>query len=486
MPSERVLIVNPTRAWWSYVFTSEAALRLASRGSEVGWLDIPAVIGVQAELLHVNAADRWRRWAYRDPAKRIATLMVRHGIRPLSTVKPSCRYAIPVPSTRRELDEVAFQGVDIGSIVGASISGQLFQRYFDISEHQAIVGLQLELAARLTELIGDVMEKFDPSVVVTTNDRVLPAAVALGVARRDGRRTSVYYWGSDLDSVMSYPTSLYSQDDWREQAESAWQRAHADPQTLERAEARLRTIGSRPANSTFTSKMQGGLVPPRSKRRRMVIFPNTPWEYSATEGRERSQATDQLKMFSMLLEVLRDIDSDSWEVLVRHHPAHPDFGDRSEADAWDNLRDIYELQEFEATSAVDSYELAHSADLCVVWRSTIGVELLARGIPTVCLDETYWLPKNSPLIVRSRQDVVSFLQSPPQPPHPGVLLPYLNFQFGWGEPRKYAIGTGPEFRLAGDQVFRRRRLTWPLLWGRSFIRQVRRLRLTRHSPWKAP
>jgi hypothetical protein len=472
LEGKRVLVVNPTRAWWSYVFTGEAALRFNDSGAKTYWLDIPRFLGNRAERLQVNAADKWRAWAYRDPSRRMTKLMRRWGITPIQGVEVGTTPKFSLPSTLSELDALAYEEVAVGAIVRASISGQLFQRYFDAAQHSAEIALQLKIAAELTNAISSLIADLDLDFVATTNDRLLPAAVALATARRDGIKTRVFYWGSDLDSVMVYGTSLYSQDDWRQHVNAAWQLNLGDPATADRAERRLADIAMRPAGTLFTEAMTTGLVPPRTRKRRVVLFPNTPWEFSATEGRRDSITADQLQCFEVFLGALRDLGSDDWEVVVRHHPTHPVLGDRSESSAWQKLRETYDLLEFAADSQIDSYELAQTADLCVVWRSSIGVELMTRGIPTICLDETFWLPSDSPYVCRDQTAITASLKSIPDPPNAQKFAPYVNFQYGWGVPRQYALGTGPSFHLKGRDVFVRRLLTIPLVGLRNFARRI--------------
>ncbi len=447
------IVVNPTKSWWSYMFCAETAVRLVEDGWQVHWLDCSDASHIDDSVFHVNPQDKPIRWKYKDPALSVRHILARRGVVIETVIGTKSAPTKPYPQigSRAELLSTTLDGVPVGAIVAASISGQSFTRYFDPTQYRHEISLQFTNLMSIADVLSTTLTRLRPDLVATTNDRLAPAALALSLARRKGIGTLVSYWGCDSSRFMAYRSSLYSQDDWRRHIEGA--DSHDCNSALEEP---LEEVINASNRNVYAERMRPGLVPAKVAARRIVVFTNTPWEYSGVLDSETHGESDQIALVGNFLSAIADSAVSDVEVVIRHHPLNPDIGDRSEWEAWNAIRGIFPMREIPSEDPVDSYELAATADLCVVWRSSIGMELMLSGRPVVALDDVYWLPRDSPYIVRDSDSIRAAVEKPPTPPGKDFFRPLALFQQGWGVPFRHTSGHGFDVELCGERIFRRR------------------------------
>lgn len=451
LSGKRVLVINPLRAYWSMGFCAEAALRARHDGAEVTWFDAPRAIGRGAERLQANSGDRWRSLLFRDPLPTMRNELRRAGVR----ISDEARYS-KIANTQRGENTPSFTsltelgrwtefGMPLGACVHASVSGELHIKHLDLAEssvHQRVAE-QCRIAIFLGATYRRLIDAEKPDVVLTTNDRVLPAAVAVLAADAAGVEQCVVYWGSTSTRTATYRRSLYAHSAWRELVELNAERL-VTQNTLEskgaEALAALRDTDTDVFSPhDFRNKMRGGNVPARSKPKRAVVFAGTPWEFSAAANEEPGRFKDQQEAVGALLTLL---EPDEWEVVLRHHPSHPQLGDLSERWSWSGILEKPNVVEIGADSSVDSFELANDADLNVVWTSTIGVRLLARRLPTLVCGPAYWAKDEWGISGRSRDGMSRALQHPARTIADSELWPVLAFMGEFGSELQYTSNYG--------------------------------------------
>lgn len=470
------LVVNPTRAWWNYLHTAESALRLKECGWTVFWFDCSLVRGFKEDLYQVNEQDKWPKLRFRDPALVVENILASSGIRTIRSDYEvhDVLFNFDGIDTLWDLNNIYYENVPVGGIVAASISGQYFTRYFSVQKHKLEIDQQLSGLRVLTKALNREMLALKPDLVVTTNDRIAPAATALSLARSNRINTLVAYWGAAAESFMVYRNSLYSQSDWRRHVESVdegWLGPVSDSQLVESV--------NRATRLSFSMSRKSANIHAKGRKKRIVVYTSTPWEYSAALELETGIATDQIDLVRRFLSVIFKAEPENLEVIIRHHPASATLGDRSEWAAWEVIRQKFDVMELGPFDQTDSYELARSADLCVVWRSTIGPELMLRGCPVIALDDVYWLEADSPFIVRDEAAMRWVVENPPTPPPKSTFLKLMAFQTGWGVPLKMTSGHGFDVKINGERVFQRRlafatmRRGWKLLKAVQSWYQIR-------------
>lgn len=468
-----VLVVNPLRASWSLAILAEVALRARRDGANVYWLDLPlTVTRAEAESCQLNDQDRWRPWLRPDPLRKMREVLSRSGVTILASDRYESVRTCDVPMTLPELDAYEYRGYQLGWAVHASISGQFFRHQVPMHSRRfrRRVKHQINTGQTWVHVLEKACEQGKPDFLFTTNDRCLGASLALQVGRGLGVDSRVVYWGSTPHKIMVYGASLHSRQDRARHVQKLWSSAQSDVSATTRALEALEVqrAGSNDVGELdFRRGMRPGLVPARSRPKRISVFLSTPWEFSGVLNSDKKNADSQ---HAAVLQLIESLDADEWEVVVRHHPAHPYFGDRSEKSAWGNALRRPNVLEVDGDSPMDSLELAKSSDISAVYISSIGITLIAMGLKVLVLGPAFWCRPDWHIEFSDLQHEEKALEHSIPVVPPEELAPVLHYLGCFGDPFQYVAGNGSHIAIAGDSIFTDRvpsvakRQLLPLYW----------------------
>jgi len=467
----RVLVVNPLSNWWCYKFSMELALRLKADDHEVLYINLD---NGNSQDLQVNEDDTFSRWQFKHPRDSVSEKLKIAGIEVVSTTTLGASVAdVPTFHNLNALQRWKHEERDSGKIVSAAISGVLKQRNFDVSMNYSLVESYVEQYLIAARLVESMLVKHHIDLVATTNDRLLLAATALSEARNCRVETLIGYWGSDENRFVCYANSLYSPDDWRRHISWKWQQRKSTTCDDQAAEGKISEAAEGKLKSTqhFRHSMSESQEFSFSSRKKtLVFFPTTPWEYSGLVSRRCGDFTDQLEALEAILDAL---DPTEWDVVIRHHPPSKRSLARPELDVWEHIRVHSNVSEIPPDSTINSYRLLDAADMNAVWVSTIGAEAIARRRPVMVLGEPYWLDPSWEFAVPTRQRLTEYLAQPSPIPNPSILKPYFHFFEEYGAPFKNVGGTGAgQLSMDGDAVFDRTFLGTALRTATHVLKRV--------------
>jgi hypothetical protein len=230
---DRILVVNPLNADWSYQLTSEIALRAKAQGAKVKWLNVAAKPDLNFVM---NTQDYFSLTRVKNPLKRIELALTKAG------VETSANYLdtkqgkeVPDFSTVDDLRNYSFQGVNLGAMIFSAIASRLHTTSFDILDIQLYIERYFKEAIGALNTIENEMYLFSPTKVLTINDRLISSSLCVSLGKKQGIQTRVYYWGSSPDRIAEYSESLYDSDEWRCKINKAWAKLPRSRNSLESA-----------------------------------------------------------------------------------------------------------------------------------------------------------------------------------------------------------------------------------------------------------
>jgi hypothetical protein len=138
--------------------------------------------------------------------------------------------------------------------------------------------------------------------------------------------------------------------------------------------------------------------------RRAVVFTSSPDETIGIGNIWRDvEWKDQYEAISAAVSKLNDL---GYQVTIRLHP-------NLITKSWDELilamhyfRDL-NCEVILPTDNINSYDLLDQASIVIVWRSTLGLEAIARGIPTFALGRNRYDRTADMKMIHSRQDLLN-------------------------------------------------------------------------------
>lgn len=464
--SETVLVVNPLNTYWSYQLTTEIALRAKARGASVIWLNA----ATKPDLNFImNKQDFYSNKEFRNPLRTIKKVLTKSGI---ITITANLELkGVPQPhdfSTIEELRSFTFENLPLGAMVFSALASQYQTTSMHIGEVNPQLNHYLRTSFSALKLIRLNFEKFNPTFILTINDRLISSSLAIAVGQEFGTQTRVFYWGSSPDRLSEHTFSLYDSSEWKRNISSFWSKLPRDKSNLHLASNQIVTLKHEPTNDSkefLTLQVKGKKYP--KSRFTCVFYATSEHEHSPNLlGRSASKFGDQYAAFLALQKVVSKFDI---QLVFKHHPIRRRIIEeggpiRSSLD-WDKVFFSEGTTVLEPDSDLDTYELIGDADVNVVWVSNVALESIVRGKRTLVLGDAHWLNPDWNIHAWSEEEIVQYFETLPDPLNPQKLLPWYYYRTNYGVPMNYArMGKG------GVQIIGRR-----IFVVRSHIRLIRKV-----------
>ena len=288
----------------------------------------------------------------------------------------------------------------------------------------------------------------------------------MSLARKHGIKSRIIYWGSDANSVQDYEHSLYDSSEWQRQISLNWEEFPPSEAVLERLEANLATFAhtlSEDSQEYTSSHVQGTSI--IKKRRTCVFYAQSEHEHSPnfipdTVGR----FPNQYAAFQVLQELA---DLYEYDLVLKYHPIKDKHKQNTLSTAntldWKTISLNANVIEIQPDSNVDTYKLIHDADINIVWSSTVGLESIARGCPTLIIGNTHWLNKDWGIHAWNKEDLAKFFVTPPNIIRRNSLLPWFWFLESFGSPVKFSFLLNGVLTVNGVRIIRERAFLRPII-----------------------
>ncbi|MEM2129768.1 MAG: hypothetical protein QXZ70_04130 [Candidatus Bathyarchaeia archaeon] len=157
---------------------------------------------------------------------------------------------------------------------------------------------------------------------------------------------------------------------------------------------------------SFTENQIKGLIPEKSKKYRWTYYSSSDDEFIYVEDYiENPIFKSQTEAIKWLIDYVGNLDD--VELVIRVHP-HKQQKSQKLRDFWNNLngRNVLVVP---SHSPVDSYALAKSSDLVIVYNSTIGVEAAYLGKAVITIDDALYKSLNCTYEPLSLQELDNYL-----------------------------------------------------------------------------
>jgi hypothetical protein len=271
--------------------------------------------------------------------------------------------------------------------VAAAISGKVKIYDFSIKENRKLINQYYSEAIILFDYLDKYISKYKPELIVTTNDRVLVSGICTLIAQKVDTEIKIIYWGRSSKKYFFYDKSVYYKPSWQKYIrEISVERYNC---WLEKAYftfflSRVRSNGLKSSEKYKQSRKENPFI---SSKKVFVFFPGTKWENSGLYNDEGNKFLNQERSVEF---VLKTLNPHEWQVIVRHHPIKKNQTVPFESAAWDVCRNYENFREILPEEDIDSYHLVKNCNIVGIYNSTIGLESIIMGKPTVIFGNPFW------------------------------------------------------------------------------------------------
>ncbi len=342
-----------------------------------------------------------------------------------------------------ELLALRIDNFDLGYAVASSVISKLREPEPDLKRYEGIVNNFLQSALDVYYSALQYFDQYKPDLVYVFNGRFAQVKAILRAAQACNIRCLVHERGSNIHRYSLYENT--TPHDRKYMVSRMIRHWHdADGVAREEEGARFyidRAGGVAQSWFSYVDDQRKGLLPADwDKSKRNVIIYNSSEDEFASIGNEWKNE-------------LYTSQNEGVERLVKDCMKYPDIHFYFRIHP--NLRNVHNSQTegiaklsapnltvISANDPVSTYELLFNADKIVAFGSTVGIEAVYWGKPSIQLGKSYYEDLGGTYVAKSHEDAVGLIGTVLVPKDKTAALIYGYYMNSYGIPFKYYKATG--------------------------------------------
>jgi hypothetical protein len=347
--------------------------------------------------------------------------------------------------TVEELQAFEWNGFDAGMAVGSSLISYARVTRPDVVPYGEVIDRTMRSALRLYSSFRAFLAREKPDVVFVLNGRFTHTRALFRACQQEGIRCMIHEMGSRMTHYGIFENAMpHNRAYFARQAKAMWAERAADPTARDQASRWFedRARGADQAWFSFTKNHDPSLLPDEwdSTRAKFVVFTSSEDEFAAIGPDWKNdlfpRQLDGIRILSKLVGELRP-DAD---LVIRMHPNLAGTTDPE-------VTSVTELAGpgvivIPPESRVSSYGLLHAAEVVLTFGSTIGMEAVFWGKPSILLGPTIYDGLGGMYRPASVQDLRALLSGRLAPLDREVALMFGFYAGNFGQPYRYYEPTG--------------------------------------------
>jgi len=385
--SKRVLIVIPDWGLAWYVFCLEHAVKLSKKNIEVSVLDLSGLNPLFYRkkfwkfVLSLSQKNRLLQIKKRIAKKYSLSLIEK-------SFSSDSLFTLPMTEERNDVFLRAM------SSKYSYVTGRSDTQIEEIDEK--IVELERYFFSSTVIEIKDLLNRFNFSEVITVNGRYIVNGAVVQACKDSSVKCSLLEAaGSIPGSYEIYEVSPHDITSVQIMQKEFWNAAGPEREITAERGLQKKMFGTNLPGIDFTTNFTEKFTVSQelkshklavffpSSEREFAIFPEFSW-WNSFEGSQKEA----------FLAFCRVAKSNGYRVIVRVHPVDKnapqkvqDVFAEIENTIWRKLCEENDSEMIESKSSISSYDLIYKVDLCATYASSISVECILSGKPTLILGE---------------------------------------------------------------------------------------------------
>lgn len=375
-------------------------------------------------------------------------------------------------ASAEELKSLCVENFDLGYGIASSLVSLLRNPRIDVGEHRGLIAGYLRSALAVYRSVQRILETTPVDRVYVFNPRFAQTRAILRACQSRGVECFAHDRGHDIRHYELFRNVLpHDLERFDREIRQAWARAaeRPDREAVAAAFFQDRAQGRIQSWYSFTREQRRELLPEgwRPHLRNIVIFNSSEDEFAALGNDWRNPLyPDQIDAVGKILASFERAGAGAVHLTLRMHPNNRTMA-RSELERWYRLRSPL-LTVVPPDAPVDSYALLRRADTVLTFGSTVGIEAVYWGRPSILAGWSDYRSLGGTYRPASHAELIDLLRRPLEPQDRLPALMYGYFMNTFGTPFRHyeAAGVGSG-RYRGRDLNKVR--ASPLVLGRLLL-----------------
>ncbi|SES95923.1 Capsule polysaccharide biosynthesis protein [Methanococcoides vulcani] len=344
---------------------------------------------------------------------------------------------LPDFSSMQELKGFKIDNVDIGMAVASTLISMVREPDPDIDQYKSFINKNLLMSIAVYDAIKYNLEEIKPDIFYLFNGRFAPLRPALRAAQDLGIKTFVHERAGVLEKYSltedSYPHDIEYQ---KGQIEEYWNNEFSDTEKDEIATRWFeeRRGGKDQSWFSFTKSQIKGNLPEGFdlSKRNIAIFISSQDEFEAISGWQNLIYKNQTDAIDDIINAALDDD------IIFHLRIHPNLRGLKNT----QTQELSELKApnlnvIPADSKIDSYQLMDACEKIITFGSTMGIESVFWGKPSILVGRALYEGVEGCHIPKDRNELIDLINQHLDPANKTGALKYAHWQAVNGHPYIY-------------------------------------------------
>ena len=480
----KILIYIPYTAWVPHFATDlEIAAKHINKGDEVHIIqcsgDLPSC---EPNPNHYKLSCYFCK-SRRDKGLNIINLpkQNRHELELHSFTKDR---HLPDFTSMQELKSFEIDNIDFGMAVASTLISMVREPSPNIDHYTTFIRKNLSMSIAVYNAIKHHLNQIRPDIFYLFNGRFAATRPALRAAQNLGINTFVHDRAGVLQRYMltenTYPHDIEYQ---QQQIEITWndKQPHNEKEAIANQWFEDRVGGKSQGWHSYTKSQKKGNLPEGfdPSKRNIAIYISSQDEFEAIQGWKNPIYNNQNDAIRSITH--SDIDSD----LAFYIRIHPNLKGLNNTQTQE-LQQLHapNLTIIPADATIDSYELMNACEKIIVFGSTMGIESVYWGKPSILIGRSLYENLGGCYNPKNHDEVVNLINKHLEPLPKRGALKFGYWQSVYGLPFEYyspeSVRSGkfmgvylgnPMYDKLKDKVLAMDRISPPLI---NFVRRMRK------------
>ena len=290
------------------------------------------------------------------------------------------------PTTLEKLKEYKYKNAELGLATVSSLITKTGALNPDPNQYLTLIKRYLYSSATVYERSLLLLSTCKPSKIISFNGRFACAKAIFEAAKHLHIDIEYHERGATQNQYEVFQKQPHDFNYIRHQIKRYWQLADVGKEEIAHNFYKRRRQGDGIGWKSFIQHQQKGLVPKPLVKYRQIVYCSSSDDEFAAVGDLVQNPLFQSQRDAIQFLINWVIKQDSCHLTIR---VHPHLQQKSIIDRkWWNSLEGKNVSVITSDSEVDSYALIESADIVLVYNSTIGVEATYWGKPSILLGDS--------------------------------------------------------------------------------------------------